>query len=232
MKVKCLIVDDEPLAIEIIENYLTQIEGFEVLATCKNALKAFKVLEEEKIDLMFLDIQMPQLTGIDFLKSLKNTPRVIFTTAHIDYAIESYELDILDYLVKPVSFPRFLKAIDKYRSLEINRIPRAIPPIESKEFVYVKSNKKNYKIYFNEMLYVESLKDYVKIVAKTRELAVKTTLSEFEENLPKDRFLRVHRSFIVNQDHVTAHTRKDVEIGEIEIPIGGSYKQKVFDTLT
>jgi len=235
MVTKCLIVDDEPLAIEIIENYIHQLEGFEIVATCKNALQAFKILEEQHVDLLFLDIQMPQLTGVDFVKALKKKPQIIFTTAYIDYAVESYELEVLDYLVKPISFERFFKAISKYKSnLDESNIPQralsSIKPIE-KEYVYVKSNKKNYKVAFKDILYIESIKDYVRINTQDQKHMVKTTLTDFETKLPAHQFLKLHRSYIVNIDYVTAHTAKDVEIGTIEIPIGISYKQKVMDTL-
>ncbi|MEL6557167.1 MAG: LytTR family DNA-binding domain-containing protein [Bacteroidota bacterium] len=232
MKTKCLIVDDEPLAIEIIESYLKQLDDFEVVATCKNALQAFTVLQNEPVDLVFLDIQMPQITGVEFVKSMKQKPGIIFTTAHIDYAVESYELDILDYLVKPISLARFMKAIQKYQAMnKVGDLSAVSPKDSEKDFIYVKSNKKNFKVTFSEILYVESVKDYVKIVASKRQISVKTTLSEFVSRLPEERFLRVHRSFIVNIDRITAHTHHDVELGDKEIPIGGSYKQKVLEVL-
>lgn len=235
MVTKCLIVDDEPLAIEIIENYLNQLDNFEIVAKCKNALQAFKVLEEQDVDLLFLDIQMPQLTGIDFIKALKKRPQVIFTTAYIDYAVESYELEVLDYLVKPISFERFFKAINKYVNLADSTITNKKIILsslsEEKEYIYVKSNKKRYKISFCEVVYIESIKDYIRINMRNQKIMVKTTLTDFETKLPGHLFLKLHRSYIVNINHVTAHTAKDVEIGAIEIPIGISYKQKVLDTL-
>jgi len=235
MMTKCLIVDDEPLAIEIIENYLNQLDDFEIIATCKNALQAFKVLETQEVNLLFLDIQMPQLTGIDFVKALKNKPQVIFTTAYIDYAVESYELEVLDYLVKPISFERFFKAISKYKNLTNSSINykkvTQIDLMDGKDYIYVKSNKKSYKMLFNDVLYIESIKDYIRIHMHDQKLMVKTTLTDFETKLPSSQFLKLHRSYIVNVNHITAHTAKDVEIGTIEIPIGISYKQKVIDSL-
>lgn len=232
--VKCLIVDDEPLAIEIIETYLNKLEDFEIVAKCQNALQAFKVLEESSVDLIFLDIQMPQLTGIEFLKALSNKPKVIFTTAYIDYAVESYELDVLDYLVKPISFERFFKAINKYsknlKKPDLNK-DVANDSSLSKAYIYVRENKKNYKILYSSILYVESVKDYVRIHTHDKNVIVKSTLSDFQKELSQIQFLRVHRSYIVNLDHVTAHTSKDIEIESIEIPIGISYKQKVFEIL-
>jgi len=234
MMIKCIIVDDEPLAIEVIENYLEQLDGYEIVARCKNAIQAFSVLEKEIVDLMFLDIQMPKLTGIDFLKSLKNPPQIILTTAYIDYAVEGYELDILDYLVKPISFERFFKSINKYTKRSNPNQHKELPHItksEKQDYIFIKANKKNHKIYFSNILYVESIKDYVKIHFVDSRLVVKTTLSDFEGRLPDETFLRIHRSYVVNLDHITAHTLKDVEIDKIEIPIGVSYKQQVLNRL-
>ena len=232
--VRCLIVDDEPLAIEIIENYLNRLDDYTIVAKCQNALQAFKVLEEEAVDLLFLDIQMPQLTGIEFLRSLNKQPQVIFTTAYIDYAVESYELDVLDYLVKPISFERFFKAITKYsKKSNINAIQEKTSQVSAteKDYIYVKENKKNYKVLFRDILYVESIKDYLRIHTINKKIVVKSTLSDFELALPQNQFLRTHRSYIVNIYHITAHTSKDIEIGKIEIPIGVSYKQIVYEIL-
>ncbi|TMM58315.1 response regulator transcription factor [Maribacter algarum] len=234
MTTKCIIVDDEPLGIEVIENYLIQLDGYEIKARCKNAIEAFSILEKHEIDLMFLDIQMPKLTGIEFLKSLKHPPQVILTTAYIDYAVESYELDILDYLVKPISFERFLKSITKYakQNSGSQQTISATTTIKNvQDYIYVRADKKKYKILFANILYIESVKDYVKIHLINKRLMVKTTLIDFEQQLPSESFLRIHRSYVVNLNHITAHTLKDVEIGEIEIPIGVSYKQSVFEKL-
>lgn len=233
MKTKCLIVDDEPLAIEVIESHISQFDNLEVVATSRNAIKAFEVLENEKIDLLFLDIQMPKLTGIDFLKSIKNPPKVIFTTAYIDYALEGYELDVLDYLVKPISFQRFLKAINKYFAIanQTTETTAFIEKITDKDFIFVKSDRKNHKIQFSEIQYIESVKDYIKIHTTDKRIIAKNTLTNFENELPKNKFIRIHRSYIVNLDFVTAYTAHDIEINSIELPIGISYKQKVFDQL-
>ena len=234
MTTKCIIVDDEPLAIEVIENYLIQLDGYEIMARCKNAIEAFSILENNEIDLLFLDIQMPKLTGIEFLKSLTNPPQVILTTAYIDYAVEGYELDVLDYLVKPIAFERFIKSIAKYSKLVKQKQGQHLSKIKVEnlqDYIYVKANKKNYKIQFSNILYVESVKDYVKIHQLENRLMVKTTLSDFEHQLPSESFLRTHRSYVVNLNHITSHTFKDVEIGEIEIPIGVSYKQIVLERL-
>ena len=179
MKTRCLIVDDEPLAIELLETHLAMLDSLDVVATCSNAIKALEVLQQHDIDLMFLDIQMPMLTGIEFLKSLKQAPKVIFTTAYRDYAIESYELDVVDYLLKPISFDRFFKAINKYFQLSVSTsivqtTAPAIHTIENeKSHLYVKINKKHHKVLFHQIQYIESFKDYIKIHTEGGELIMK-----------------------------------------------------------
>ena len=234
MSVKCLIVDDEPLAIMLIEKHIEQIPQLEIVAKCQNAMEAFELLKKEKIDLLFLDIQMPVLTGLEFAKSLPNRPSIIFTTAYREYAVESYELDVVDYLLKPISFSRFFKAINKYLNSQQQDVSASISPILTKEvapnFIYVNSNKKHIKVLFDEILYIESIKDYVRIHTKEQRIMTKDKISEFEHKVP-DNFLRIHRSFIVNRKQITAFTAHDIEIGETEIPIGGSYKKRVFEVL-
>lgn len=229
MKVQCLIIDDEPLAASLIEDYVSKVPQLEAVAICTNALDAFEILKTKKIDLLFLDIQMPTLTGIEFLKSLRNPPKVILTTAYREYAIESYELEVLDYLLKPISFNRFFQAIDKYfKTAEF--IKTSPLEEESKEdatnFLYVNMNKKHHKVLFDDILYVESLKDYIRIHTSENSIMTKEKISDFEEMLPST-FLRTHRSYIVNTQKVTAFTTQDVEIGKLEIPIGISYKKQV-----
>lgn len=232
--IKCLIVDDEPLAIELIKNHLSQIPNMELVATCQHAMMAFEVLKKEPIDLMFLDIQMPMLTGIDLVKSLPHPPGVIFTTAYRDYALESYELDVIDYLLKPITFTRFFKAINKF--LDHRSIDRPMPTqtvstqVDKPSSLYVNVNKKRVRVYFDQVLYIESIKDYVRIHTPEKRIMTKEKISEFEQKLPAQ-FLRTHRSYIVNTDKITAYTAQDIEIGDYEIPIGISYKQQVMDSL-
>lgn len=235
--VKCLIVDDEPLAIMLIETHIAKIPQLEIVASCQNPLEAFEILKQGNIDLLFLDIQMPVLTGIEFAKSLKHPPSIIFTTAYRQYAVESYELNVVDYLLKPIPFTRFFKAINKFLdSRETKEVAPVViqTPVTSKDnapnFIYVNSNKKHIKILFQDILFVESIKDYVRIHTPDQRITTKDKISEFEQKLP-DRFLRIHRSFIVNTQKVTAFTAHDVEIGEKEIPIGVSYKKQVFEIL-
>lgn len=235
-KFKCLIIDDEPLAIMLIEKHISQIPQLEIVASCQNPLAAFEVLKKEPIDLLFLDIQMPVLTGLEFAKSLQHPPSIIFTTAYREYAVESYELNVVDYLLKPITFTRFFKAINKFlnsRQTEPTPIIQVSAPASSSSepaFIYVNANKKHIKVLFQDILYVESIKDYVRIHTKDQRITTKDKISEFGQKLP-NHFLRIHRSFIVNQRQITAFTAHDVEIGEAEIPIGVSYKKGVFEVL-
>ena len=238
MKVRCLIVDDEPLAIRLIEKHIAQIESFEVIATCNTALKAFEILNTEKIDLLFLDIKMPSITGIDFLKSLRNPPKTILTTAYRNYALESYDLDVVDYLLKPITFDRFFKAVERYyRENPINSsVQKTSTPINNSNsentFIILKSGSKHHKIALNSILYIESLKDYIKVHTNENRIVSKYKISDIEKELVDKSFLRVHRSFIVNTTKVTAFTPHDVEIGAVEIPIGISYKGTVLGVLS
>ena len=199
----------------------------EVFAIFQNPIDAFDVIKSNKIDLIFLDIEMPLLSGIDFLKTLQNPPKVIFTTAYRNYATESYDLDVVDYLLKPISFIRFLKAVNKYKSLVNIAIPEsAIKEEVANDHLYVNTNRKFMKLNFKDVLYIESLKDYVKIYLNDKSVITKDSIRNFIKKLPKE-FLRIHRSFIVNTNKITAFTKVDVEIGEREIPIGASYKEDV-----
>jgi len=233
--IKCLIVDDEPLAIKLIKTHIDQLPDFEIVASCQNAIEAFEVLKKEKIDLLFLDIQMPVLTGIEFVKSLQHPPSIIFTTAYRQYAVESYELEVVDYLLKPITFTRFFKAINKYLNSHPEAPSATSPPTSvlstpEETFIYVNVNKKHIKIWHKEIEYIESIKDYIRIHTANDSTMTKEKISEFEQKLPPY-FLRIHRSFIVNTTKVTAYTAHDVEIKEKEIPIGGSYKKQVFEKL-
>lgn len=233
--IKCLIVDDEPLAIQLIQSHIKRLPQLEIVASCQNALEAFDLLKKEEVDLVFLDIQMPVLTGIEFVKSLQHPPSVIFTTAYREYAVESYELEVVDYLLKPITFTRFFKAINKYlnqRQASAHPPPATSPAPRPEEnsFIYVVANKKRIKIWFEAIEYIESLKDYIRIHQASGKITTKEKISEFEHKLPSF-FLRIHRSFIVNTKKITAYTAHDVEIEEKEIPIGGSYKKEVFQRL-
>jgi DNA-binding LytR/AlgR family response regulator len=230
MKVRCLLVDDEPLAIQLLQTHLEKLDLFEVVATCSNAIKALEVLRAETIDLLFLDIKMPQLTGIDFLRTLKNPPAVIITTAYREYAVDGYDLDIVDYLLKPITFDRFFKAIDRYlRTTKVQQPLKAMPT--ANESIYIKAGGKFHKLNVEDILYLESLKDYIVIHCVNQQITAKYKISDMEEELKPFSFLRIHRSYLVNQKRITAFTMNDIEIGTREIPIGTNYKEYVFQTL-
>lgn len=234
MKYKCLIIDDEKLARRLIENHLMQLDDFELVASCSSAIKASKILQEETIDLLILDIEMPVLKGTDFFKNLVHKPKVIFTTAYRNYAIEGFELDAVDYILKPITFHRFFKGIEKFRNLQRN-IETA--PFETKHtestatFMYVRVNRKQVKVNFDAILYIESIKDYIKIHTEKEVLITKHRISSFEKKLDR-RFCRVHRSYIVNKDKITAYTKNDIEIEKIEIPIGDNFRKNITSFLT
>lgn len=230
--IKCLIVDDEPLAINIIKEYISQVPQLELVSTCPDAIQAFQALNEYSIDLLFLDIEMPRLNGINFIKSLANPPAIILTTAYREYALESYEINVLDYLLKPISFPRFFKAVTKYLdALDSTPTPTPVPTTKSRSgSIYVYANKKNIKVYFEEILYIESIKDYVRIHTTNKNIISKDTITNYENLLPNT-FFRIHRSFIVNSAKISAYTPHDIEIGETELPIGVSYKKQILERL-
>lgn len=230
--VRCLLVDDESPAIELLENYIKNLDAFYIVERCHSAVEAFEVVQKEEIHLMFLDIEMPALKGLDFLKTLKNPPKVIITTAYREYAIEGYDLDIIDYLLKPISFQRFVKAIDRYYERAQISFKNMLEEKTDKLFFYVNVNKKQIKIVFDEVLYIESLKDYVRIHTTKQRLVVKSNIGKIQEELPSPLFLRTHRSYIIAVDKITAYTQRDLEIGEIEIPIGSSYTKEVFRKLS
>ena len=234
MKIKCLIVDDEPLATEIIESYLDRLDDMEVVAKCNNALRAFEILQKEDIDLLFLDIQMPKLTGIDFLKTLKNPPKVILTTAYREYALQGYELDVLDYLLKPISFERFFKAVSKMykKGSDVNDGSGLRAPANGNEpYIYLKADKKMVKVLLNDIRYIESLKDYVRIKTSGRDVITHQTISYFEEKLPEDQFIRIHRSFIVPINKIETFSASAIEVPGKELPIGRMYKNQVLEVL-
>lgn len=237
MKLRCLIVDDEPLALDVLETFVERLDNLELVCRCNNAVEAYNCLQTEHIDLMFLDIQMPKLTGIDFLKSIPNPPRVIFTTAYRDYALDSYELNAVDYLLKPIAFDRFLKAVAKVTPVEPRGIapsPAAINPTEpdyKDAFIYLKADKKMVKVMLADILYIESLKDYIRVKTDTKEIISYQKISFLEEKLPTDKFLRIHRSFIISLDKVQAFSATAVDVGKTEIPIGRLYKNDVLQVL-
>jgi len=222
---QCLVVDDEELARELISGHLEQLPEFNLVCTCASALEARRVLQTQTIDLLFLDIEMPVLKGTDFLKSLLHPPKVIFTTAYRNYALDGFELNAVDYLLKPITFERFYKATAKYLE-QVQTLPSKRTEQRPVEHLFIRKDRKQIKLSLAEIQYVESLKDYIKIVTDRETHTIKHRLTAFLDLLD-DRFLQVHRSFLVNLDQVTAYTKQDVEIGAKEIPIGELYKDAV-----
>jgi DNA-binding LytR/AlgR family response regulator len=222
MKYKCIIIDDEPLARELIASHLAHFDNFELVASFENALKAYTFLESNTIDLIFLDIEMPLLKGNDFLKKLKNSPKVIFTTAYREYALEGYELNVIDYLLKPITFDRFFVSIEKFKQLQI---PKAPENSTNENHIFVSCGNKNIKVVFDAILFIESLKDYITIhLENGKSLHLKQNISAFEKLLGSN-FVRIHRSFIIHTKKLSAYTKNGVEINSVEIPIGSSYKE-------
>jgi DNA-binding LytR/AlgR family response regulator len=225
-KLNCIIVDDEPLAQEVIERYLSSMNDLVLVKKCSNALEAFEILHTEPIDLMFLDISMPVISGIDFLRSLRKAPAVIITSAYPEFAVQGYELDVLDYLVKPVSMERFMKAVNKViEKINIGSNTTTDPPARV-DYMFVKSDQKLIKIKFADIEYIEGMKDYVKIFTHERMIVTLHTMKFFEAGLPKG-FLRIHKSYIINLDGIKSIAGNEVEIRNQKLPIGSSYKDNL-----
>jgi len=232
---RVIIVDDEPLALDVLETYIEKLPSLELVARCDNAIEAFDILSKEQIDIMFLDIQMPQLTGIEFLKSLSNPPLVIFTTAYPNYAIEGYELNVMDYLLKPISFERFMKGVNKaLAQLDLQTETKESITTENKEqsdFIFVKADKKLIKINYRDILYIEGLKDYVIIKLPTSRVITLQTMKSLETKLPATIFKRIHRSYIANLDRIDAVVGNMIEIEKKHLPIGKNYRDELLEII-
>ena len=231
-KIICLAVDDEPLALSVLKKYIAEIECLELAGTCANAVQALQMLQQFSVDLLFLDIQMPQIMGTDFIRTLKKSPKVIFTTAYRKYAVEGFELDAVDYLLKPISFERFLKGINKVLQTEIPAPDSGFHTTETvselaNQCLYVRADRKMVKVGLNDILYIEGMGDYIKIITTKKTIITKRPLSTLEETLPKDSFLRIHRSFIVALNKIDSYNSETIEIGKNELPIGRLFKHEV-----
>jgi DNA-binding LytR/AlgR family response regulator len=234
---KCVIIDDEPLAIDVIESYVQQVGGIEIVAKCTNPIEAIILLNKLQVDLVFLDIEMPNLTGIDLVKTIDNMPQFIFTTAYPEYALDGFNLNATDYLLKPIPFHRFLKAIsrakEKYELQNSVQITPAAqetaPPATVDNFIFVKSEYENIKINIDAILYLQGLKDYIKIYTTDSNKPV-LTLSSFKDildKLPANLFIRVHKSYVVSIDHIKAIQKSKIIVDDIRIPVGETYKEAV-----
>jgi DNA-binding LytR/AlgR family response regulator len=231
--IHCLIVDDEPVAREIMEDHLAKIEAIKIEGSCKNAIEAFNILNRKKIDLIFLDISMPEISGLSLAKSVNKNVKIIFTTAYREYAVDGFDLRAVDYLLKPISFERLLQAISKYldENAVIQKTERIELIPEKSESFFVRAERKMVKICFSEILYIESLADYVKIHLADKTIVTRETISGIEAKLPQQEFLRIHRSFVVALSAIDSFTNEYVEIGKKQIPISRSYKKEVLETL-
>jgi len=223
---KCIIIDDEPIAIKVIEEHLENFKNIECLSGYTKAIDAIEILNTEKIDLLFLDINMPGISGIEFLKSLPNPPKVIFTTAYRNFAVDAFELDALDYLVKPISFERFLKAINKFLSHTHPKQDAEDKVNGQKDYIVLKADKKNYKIKFADIIFIESLDNYIKVHTSDFSIICYDSLTAIEKELSSE-LIRIHRSYIVNLSKIDIFTSSYVEIGDRKFTIGRNYKDDV-----
>ncbi|WP_017733299.1 LytR/AlgR family response regulator transcription factor [Nafulsella turpanensis] len=230
MKLSCYIVDDEPLAIEVLESHISRMDSLQIKGTFQNPVKAFQALHHEPVDLLFLDIQMPSLTGIELIKSLSNAPLVIFTTAHREHALAGFELDVVDYLLKPVSFERLLQAIGKVYKYRSGSAPFKEVP-SAHRFLFTQEGNKHLKIPLDEILYIESQRDYAKIVMDKKTIKVQERTGALEQKLRQQGFLRIHRSYIIPVSKVESWSSCEVSIKEHVIPIGRTFSSEVLKTL-
>src|SRR5690349_3486211 len=226
MKLKYLIVDDEPFARKLLASHSAKVEGLELGGECANALEAINALRTKTIDLIFLDIQMPEISGLDFIKTLKDPPAIILTTAYRDFALEAFDLDVVDYLLKPISFERFLKAVNKVFDRAIGSGDKTnIHADLQGTFMYVKFDRKMHKVILNDILYIESLDDYVKVFLKNKVLITRENISSLETKLPANQFVRIHRSFIVAINEVSSLSAEGVQISGKDLPFGRVYRK-------
>ena len=228
MKLNCLIVDDEPLAVKVLETHIENIPSLKITGSCHNAFTAMEALAKNNVDLMFLDIHMPKLMGHEFLRTLRSPPKVIFTTAYKEYALDAFELDAIDYLLKPITLERLMKAVNKIGNVQAVSIKEEQQVVDNQGFVYFRADRKMIKVGYDDIVYIESMKDYIKIVRMTdKPLLVKQSISSLEDVLPANLFLRIHRSYIVAINKIEAFTNHDVEISGQEIPIGRLYAHQL-----
>ncbi len=232
--IQCIIVDDEPVARDILENHLKKVSSINIVASCKNAMDAFAIINSKKIDLIFLDINMPEISGLSFAKSINKKIKIIFTTAYREYAVDGFDLQAVDYLLKPISFERLVQSISKYTNENIITKTEQIVKdnIEKNDYVFVRSDRKMIKIIFSNILFIESLSDYIKIHLTEKIIITRETISNIEAKLPQKDFIRTHRSYIVSLVKISSFTSELVEIGKRQIPISRTYKSFVLSKLS
>jgi len=220
--IQCMIVDDEPLAQQVLEKYIRQMDGLELAAKCFHAADAFAALHQYKTDLIFLDIKMPSVSGIDFIRSLKDPPAFIFTTAFSEHALQSYELQAVDYLLKPITYERFKKSIDRFLGQYVIQ-----QVADEKKYFYIKANGSLVKLFFDDVLYAQSMKDYIKIVTVNKQYLTHLTMQSLLNLIPSTLFRRVHRSYVINLEQIGIIHKDKVVVGNVEIPLGENYKSKL-----
>lgn len=231
-KIKCLVIDDEPPARDILKKYIASVDLLQLAGECSNAVETLSFLQNNSVDLLFLDIKMPHILGTSFLRTLKNPPKVIFTTAFRKYAIEGFDLNAVDFLLKPISFERFLQAVNKVMQMNIhvsentNLLNETLPD-QSHPFLYFRADRKMVKVFLDDILFIESLKDYIKVVTIHKVIVSKQSISSLEEMLPKDSFVRIHRSYIISIGKIDSYNTDTIEIGNKELPIGRLFKHDV-----
>jgi DNA-binding LytR/AlgR family response regulator len=228
-KIQCLAVDDEPPALNVIQKHIESVPALELSSTCSNAVEAMQKLQQHQIDLLFIDIQMPQILGTDFIRTLKNPPKVIFTTAYRKFAVEGFELNAVDYLLKPISFERFLKAVNKVMEITLPIAENGMANGKNGhvDSLYFRADRKMVKVMLDEILYIESLKDYIKIITPGKTIITKQSISSLEDLLPKDAFVRIHRSYIVALKKIESYNHEMMVVGKKELPISRMYKHEV-----
>lgn len=233
MKFKCLIVDDEPLALDLLTEHISVFKELELIGRCDNAIEANKYLREYPVDLLFLDIQMPVLSGIEFIRTLSYRPKIVLTTAYKDYAFEAFELDVEDYLLKPITFDRFFKAINKIlqRQPLLLRAPQSNTQAFEDAFVYLRAGRKSIKVTLNEISFIESQRDYTRIQVGNKDLLVHHRISELEDKLPENIFLRIHRSYIVSREKIISFSNSHIEVQDQTLPIGRNYRERTLAIL-
>jgi len=226
-KIICLAVDDEPPALEVMKKYIACVQALELAGTCVDAVEAINFMQEHPVDLLFLDIRMPELLGTDLVRTLKSPPKVIFTTAYRKYAVEGFELDAVDYLLKPVSFDRFLKAVNKVMHVALSGAAPTNDRKEADASVYFRSDRKMVKVHLDDILYIESIKDYIKVVTVGQTIITKQSITSMEETLPKEKFIRIHRSFIVSLQKIESYSYELIWIGKTELPVSRMYRHEL-----
>lgn len=230
-KITCIIVDDEPIAREIITSFVAKVPNLELLTTCSNATEAIQFMEKNTVDLFFLDINMPEITGLSLAKIIGQKSKVIFTTAYRDYAVDGFNLSVVDYLLKPIAFERFFEAVQKVTKSNNTITTTAKEESFKKEFMFIRSDRKMVKINFNKIEYIESLGDYVKVFLNQTVIVTRETMNNIENKLPENNFIRIHRSYIVSLNKISSYTNEFIEINKKALPISRSYKESTLQKL-